>query len=192
MRVLNIPHLSFVKKTRTAKEIRVDVKGVSEYLHFRGHISRCTSINAGHELWREAAGARIPLAGTPDTDFGRALGTILPNSGGTRGHAGESPGDTGRARSRMRAPRAASSDQSAQRWELEVYVEPAAARAECGSGVRLLNNAAEFQLPEGRYLQGWDGSGKNQGGWACVSGRRQDWFPVHHWAQATDSHTHTG
>lgn len=34
--------------------------------------------------------------------------------------------------------------QSVRRWEMEVYVEPAVACAECGSGVRLLNNGTEF------------------------------------------------
>lgn len=40
-----------------------------DYLHIMISRQRCTPISAGHELQDRAAAARIPLAGTPDTDL---------------------------------------------------------------------------------------------------------------------------
>lgn len=48
------------------------------------------------------------------------------------------------ARPRRRAPELVGRPIGAQMRGMEVYVEPAVARAECGSGVRLVNNAAAF------------------------------------------------
>lgn len=79
---------------------------------------------------------------------GRALKKLLINysmgARGTRGHVGESPGNTGRACPRRRVPERVPPSNQELRGEMEVYVEPAVARTECGSGVRLLNNVAEF------------------------------------------------
>lgn len=146
------PPSSFLQVANTTRELQLNSKRF-EYLHFIIYISGALQLAPDTSCGREAAGARIPLAGTPDTDFfffffGRARAqeaSYKLQHGGKR-HARargrvswkHRPSVSTTARSRARP-----AVQSALRWEMEVYVEPAVARAECGSGVRLLNNVAE-------------------------------------------------
>lgn len=146
------PPSSFLQVANTTRELQLNSKRF-EYLHFIIYISGALQLAPDTSCGREAAGARIPLAGTPDTDFfffleGRALKKLLINystvardNARARGRVSwkHRPSVSTTARSRARP-----AVQSALRWEMEVYVEPAVARAECGSGVRLLNNVAEF------------------------------------------------
>lgn len=105
------------------------------------------------------------------------------------------------ARSRPRAPELVGRPISAQMRGMEVYVEPAVARAECGSGVRLVNNAAAFAstfwrsslwaftclglaLADGPWRMGpggcppsWLGMGQ-QGDGGVGAGREQGWAPL--------------
>lgn len=97
--------------------------------------------------------ARIPPAGTPDTDFHRGRASQAPYYT-LELKANEEEGLVARARRRiswkhrvsaptLARPRAALAVQSAHRREMGVYVAPAVAYAECGSGVSLLNNVSE-------------------------------------------------